>query len=122
MYTSKTFKYRPHKSGTFHQRLRVPPKRFLSFQSRPFNRSLSACCESRSHDRGSAILSTDESVPLREPSDRFDWTRGLSDLYVSYVPDFGYEENISYTPRPRKSSFWEEIAGLILTPYAPKYS
>lgn len=45
------------------------------------------------------MITTEESSPLKEPSDKFDWTKGLSDLYVSYVPDFGYEENISYTPR-----------------------
>ena len=40
---------------------------------------------------------------------------------MSYIPDFGYTENLNYTPR-EGFSFWKEIAGLVLTPYAPKYS
>ena len=54
------------------------------------------------------------------PSNPKDLLKGISDLFVSHNPDFGYDSPITYSPRNRAG--WEMICKGILNPFAPSSS
>ena len=54
-----------------------------------------------------AILEKDSLTNVNKP---LELLRGISDMFVSYQPDFGWDSNIEFTPR-RKSKFMGLIVG-----------
>jgi hypothetical protein len=80
--------------------------------------------------------SVDSSVSNRimKPGDPLDLLKGISDLFVSYQPDFGFENTLEFSTSPRSKLIcctliyefhvggWNLLSHSILNKFAPRHS